>query len=286
MSLDRLPEMSSNPDGAVLLSVDIASNAAGAQGTRLIPPAVDMLVCCDTPPAFPHGSGGHLADQHRSYWEQAAFTVHALPTASIAYRLIKRFTDIAIVLALSPLLLPLMLGIALMVACTSVGPILYRHRRVGQFGKEFHMWKFRSMHIHGDEILRDYLERNPSAAEEWRQSHKLKRDPRVTPIGRFLRCNSLDGLPQFINVLSGSMSLVGPRPIVDEEVRKYADSYFFYTSAKPGLSGLWQVSGRSNLSYDQRVVFDKTYVCGWSLAMDFSILLRTASAVWKKQGAL
>jgi lipopolysaccharide/colanic/teichoic acid biosynthesis glycosyltransferase len=141
------------------------------------------------------------------------------------------------------------------------------------------------MHVHGEEILASYLQNNPAAAKEWVHSQKLKDDPRVTPIGRMLRRSSLDELPQFLNVLLGSMSLVGPRPIVESEVERYAENYLFYTSAKPGLSGLWQVSGRSSVSYDERVQFDKDYVCGWTLGLDLRILWRTAIAVWRKQGA-
>ena len=142
------------------------------------------------------------------------------------------------------------------------------------------------MYVNGDEILRNYLQVNPEAAREWTQSRKLKIDPRVTRLGRLLRRTSLDELPQFLNILAGSMSLVGPRPIVSAEKAQYRDAYFFYASAKPGLTGLWQVSGRSNLTYHQRVALDEEYIRSWNLALDMQILWRTAGVVWDSHGAV
>lgn len=284
MSLDRLQETSGVSVKGVTLPLSIASGALPIWHDQAFMPASDALVHFEALIPLTRAAG-QPAGRNRSSWDEAAFAVHSLRSNCIAYRLVKRILDIVIVVALSPLLVPLMIGIALLVRRSSVGPILYRHRRIGRFGKEFTMWKFRSMHVQGDDILRNYFEQNPGAAEEWRRSHKLKDDPRITSIGRFLRSNSLDELPQFINVLLGSMSLVGPRPIVEEEVRKYGESYFFYTSAKPGLSGLWQVSGRCSIAYEERVALDKDYIRNWSLGMDLGILWRTAGAVWLKQGA-
>jgi lipopolysaccharide/colanic/teichoic acid biosynthesis glycosyltransferase len=142
------------------------------------------------------------------------------------------------------------------------------------------------MYVNGTQILRSHLQENPEAAREWTQTRKLKVDPRVTRIGKILRRTSLDELPQFLNVLVGSMSLVGPRPIVCAERTNYRDAYFFYTSAKPGLTGLWQVSGRSDLSYHQRVKLDEEYVRGWRLGLDIMILWRTAGVVWGAKGAV
>ena len=142
------------------------------------------------------------------------------------------------------------------------------------------------MYVNGEQILRKHLQADPEAAREWEQTRKLRVDPRVTPLGKFLRRTSLDELPQFFNILVGSMSLVGPRPIVLAEKTNYREAYFFYASAKPGLTGLWQVSGRSDLSYHQRVKLDAEYVRGWRLSLDLNILWRTAGVVWGAKGAV
>lgn len=224
--------------------------------------------------------------QNGSEWEQISLAIHKLRTHGFQYWLLKRILDIFVVCALLPCLLPLCLIVAAIVWISSPGPVLYRQTRVGRFGKEFSLWKFRSMYIDGDAILREHLKANPEAAAEWARSHKLAVDPRITKLGSFLRRTSLDELPQFLNVVMGSMSLVGPRPIVSDEKVRYRDSYFFYASAKPGLSGLWQVSGRSDLSYDRRVALDEEYVRRWNIALDLSILWRTAGAVWRSEGAV
>jgi exopolysaccharide production protein ExoY len=148
------------------------------------------------------------------------------------------------------------------------------------------LWKFRSMYVNSDEILRNHLQANDEAAREWTRSRKLKMDPRVTKLGNLLRRSSLDELPQFLNVLAGDMSLVGPRPIVSAEKSQYRDAYFFYASARPGLTGLWQVSGRSDLTYHQRVVLDEVYIRRWNLALDIQILWRTAKVVCQSKGAV
>jgi lipopolysaccharide/colanic/teichoic acid biosynthesis glycosyltransferase len=221
-----------------------------------------------------------------SDWEQISFAVHKLPTNGVYYCLGKRVMDIITVCVFLPYLVPLFLIVGLIVRLSSPGPVLYRQRRIGRFGREFTLWKFRSMYCNSDEILCKYLGANPEAALEWKRTHKLRNDPRVTRLGSFLRRTSLDELPQFLNVLLGSMSLVGPRPIVFAEKAQYRESYFFYASAKPGLTGLWQVSGRSNLSYLQRVSLDVEYIRGWKLGLDLQILWRTAGAVWASKGAV
>jgi exopolysaccharide production protein ExoY len=226
------------------------------------------------------------ASRNGSEWERISLAVHRLRTNCLRYRLVKRALDILLVSALLPFLLPLFLIVALMVKIGSSGPVLYGQRRIGRFGREFKLWKFRSMCVNGEEVLRQHLKTNPAAAREWAESRKLRDDPRVTKIGRLIRRTSLDELPQFINILAGHMSLVGPRPIVAAERAQYRDAYFFYASAKPGLSGLWQVSGRSDLSYDQRVALDEHYVRRWNIALDVKILLRTAAAVWGSRGAV
>jgi len=147
------------------------------------------------------------------------------------------------------------------------------------------MWKFRTMCVNSTEVLDEYLRAHPEARAEWYATRKLRRDPRVTSIGNFLRRYSLDELPQVWNVLVGTMSLVGPRPIVAAEVEKYGERFQFYCRVKPGLTGLWQVSGRSELSYDARVALDCEYVRRWSLFRDLIILTKTFTAVIKQDGA-
>jgi lipopolysaccharide/colanic/teichoic acid biosynthesis glycosyltransferase len=207
------------------------------------------------------------------------------PAVTFRYRVVKRCFDVSLVLVASPLILLAVAVIAAMVALSSPGPIFYSHRRIRKNGAFFSMWKFRTMCLNSAEILEDYLARNPTARAEWNKSHKLRRDPRITPIGSFLRRYSLDEVPQFWNVLMGQMSLVGPRPIVAAEVEKYSDGFNCYCRVKPGLTGLWQVSGRSGLDYEERVALDCEYVHRWSLHKDFVILLKTFSSVIRQDGA-
>jgi Undecaprenyl-phosphate galactose phosphotransferase WbaP len=165
------------------------------------------------------------------------------------------------------------------------GPTLFRHNRLGAHMRMFPCLKFRTMHVNGDAILAQHLATNPEAAAEWATVQKLRNDPRITLVGRFLRKTSLDELPQLINVLRGEMSLVGPRPIVTSEVSFYGDSIDYYSRAKPGLTGLWQVSGRNNTSYPKRVQLDVWYVKNWSFWHDIVILMKTVPAVLLRRGA-
>ncbi|HUX66481.1 MAG TPA: exopolysaccharide biosynthesis polyprenyl glycosylphosphotransferase [Terriglobales bacterium] len=174
---------------------------------------------------------------------------------------------------------PLLAGLALAVACTSRGPLFYRQSRLGRDGRPFQILKFRSMVRDADAHLATVLARDAEAQQEFATSFKLKRDPRVTPAGRFLRRHSLDEVPQLWNVLRGDMSLVGPRPIVEAEVRLYGDVYPIVASVRPGMTGIWQISGRSDVSYESRCGFDVAYVREWSLWRDIAVLLRTVSAV-------
>jgi len=194
--------------------------------------------------------------------------------------------DIFLVLAASPLILLAVGLVAAMVALSSPGPIFYSHRRIRKNGGFFSMWKFRTMCVNSAEILEEYLAANPEARAEWNKAHKLRHDPRITPIGAFLRRYSLDEIPQFWNVLMGQMSLVGPRPIVAAEVEKYGEGGFScYCRVKPGLTGLWQISGRSGLDYVERVGLDCSYVNRWSMHRDCVILLKTFSSVIRQEGA-
>lgn len=158
------------------------------------------------------------------------------PQRRFAYRVVKRTLDILLVLAMLPLLLLLCAGIAALIRITSPGPIFFSHRRIRRHGAFFSMWKFRTMCVNSAEVLEDHLREHPAARAEWRKNHKLKDDPRITKVGNFLRRTSLDELPQFWNVLAGTMSLVGPRPIVAAEVEKYGEYFSDYCAVKPGIT--------------------------------------------------
>jgi Undecaprenyl-phosphate galactose phosphotransferase WbaP len=197
---------------------------------------------------------------------------------------IKRVGEILLASALLVLLLPLFLIFALIIRIDG-GPTLYGQVRVGRGGRPFRCFKFRSMVHHADKVLADLLARDPAAAREWERDFKLKNDPRITKLGHFLRSSSLDELPQLLNVLRGEMSFVGPRPIVEAEVERYQEDIDLYYLVRPGITGLWQVSGRNDVSYDERVALDARYVLNWSLKFDLLIMLRTLPAVMRKSGA-
>ena len=200
-------------------------------------------------------------------------------------RFVKRGLDIALTAIGAILLTPLLFALALGVKLTSPGPIFYNQERIGLAGRRFRAWKFRSMVLDADRVLAGYLREHPEMQEEWDQTHKLKRDPRVTRIGRLLRKTSLDELPQLWNVFRGEMSLVGPRPIVDAEIDKYGSAYGLYLRVLPGITGLWQVSGRNNTTYQERVRLDMSYVRNWSPWLDLCILARTIRVVFLAEGA-
>jgi len=200
-------------------------------------------------------------------------------------RITKRCMDLVASLIGGILLLPLLFYIAVAVKMSSRGPILYRHDRIGKDGRHFKAWKFRSMFENSSDVLEYYMEQHPEFREEWEKDHKLRYDPRVTRIGRFIRKTSLDELPQIWNVIRGEMSLVGPRPIVTAEVEKYGPYYGLYTMVTPGITGLWQVSGRNNTTYDERVQLDAYYVRNWSPWLDMYLLIRTIRIVLFADGA-
>jgi Undecaprenyl-phosphate galactose phosphotransferase WbaP len=180
---------------------------------------------------------------------------------------------------------PLLLTIAVLIKLDSPGPVLFGHRRVGARDKHFLCWKFRTMHVDAERMLNECLQRHPSLQAEWEKNQKLRDDPRVTRIGRFLRKTSLDELPQLWNVFRGEMSLTGPRPIVDAEVSKYEKEYELYRRIRPGMSGSWQVGGRSEVDYKARVAMDSYYVRNWSVWLDIIILVRTVKIVLFSRGA-
>lgn len=198
---------------------------------------------------------------------------------------IKRCMDMGIVLIGGTLIVPFLLVIAVLVKITSPGPVLYGHTRLGLNGKHFKAYKFRSMAADAEARLHTLLASDPKIREEWEARHKLKDDPRVTKIGKFLRETSLDEFPQLINVLKGEMSLVGPRPIVDDEIEKYGEDFSRIFSVKPGMSGLWQVSGRSDTDYAERVSFDTYYLQSWSVWLDWWVLYKTVGVVLRGKGA-
>lgn len=181
--------------------------------------------------------------------------------------------------------LPFFILIPVLIKLTSRGPVFYRQERLGTDGKPFRIWKFRSMYADADERLKNLLASDPQVRREWEQNFKLAKDPRITLLGRFLRKTSLDELPQIFNVFTGEMALIGPRPIVAGEVHYYGDAYPIFSSVKPGVTGLWQVSGRSDTDYTRRVALDTHYVLNWSPWMDIWIFLRTIYAVLFMRGA-
>jgi exopolysaccharide production protein ExoY len=191
----------------------------------------------------------------------------------------KRLMDILVATLALILAAPIMLVIAAFILAADGRPVIFAHRRIGFAGRPFDCYKFRTMRPDASEVLQKYLADNPDGAREWRERKKLKHDPRITLFGKLLRVSSLDELPQFFNVLRGDMSCVGPRPIVAEELPLYGTSVSDYLSARPGITGLWQVSGRSSIGYAERVALDSRYVRNWSLHRDLLILLRTAFAV-------
>ncbi|WLS05854.1 sugar transferase [Shinella oryzae] len=208
-------------------------------------------------------------------------TAGAPPVGGIS----KRSFDILVALAALILLSPIFLLIMALVKYTDGGSIFYGHRRIGYNGTTFRCLKFRTMAENGDALLQQYFEENPEALEEWRTTRKLQDDPRVTVLGTVLRKLSLDELPQLINILKGEMSIVGPRPVVEDELELYEASAVYYLRSRPGLTGLWQVSGRNDVSYAARIAFDTHYVRNWSLTRDLVIVVRTIPAVCLSRGS-
>jgi Undecaprenyl-phosphate galactose phosphotransferase WbaP len=198
---------------------------------------------------------------------------------------LKRGIDIALALAFGLLVGPLCLLLAILSKIDSPGPIFYSQRRIGLKGRTFQAWKFRSMVTNSKEMLERHLAANPAARVEWEQSQKLKNDPRVTRVGKILRKTSMDELPQVWNVLKGEMSFVGPRPIVENEVHFYGERFELYKRVRGGITGLWQVSGRSDTTYEERVTLDAFYARNWSVWLDLCIIFRTFSVVLFGKGA-
>jgi len=224
--------------------------------------------------------------------ETSVFDLGGLACVEIGHRLLsplprlaKRAYEVVLTATLLALLAPLLLLLVAAVRLSSEGPAFYGQRRIGYRGRSFTAWKLRTMRRDADLVLEHYLAAHPEMRAEWQRDHKLRRDPRVTPLGRLLRVTSLDELPQLWNVLNGEMSLVGPRPIVRAEIPRYGPKFALYRRVRPGLSGLWQVSGRNNTSYEERVRLDEFYVRNWSIWLDLWIAARTVKTVLFREGA-
>jgi undecaprenyl-phosphate galactose phosphotransferase len=200
-------------------------------------------------------------------------------------RAIKSVFDKVLSVILFILFLPLLLILYVIVYISSKGDPIYKQKRVGEGGRRFNIYKFRTMRVDADKMLEEILENDPVKKAEWEKEFKLKEDPRITKVGKFLRRTSLDELPQLFNVFQGKMSLVGPRPIIEDEIPKYGEYFDYFTAVKPGITGLWQVSGRNDIPYDERVRLDVWYVRNWSMELDIMILVKTAAIVLMRKGS-
>ena len=200
-------------------------------------------------------------------------------------RWIKTIFDYVLTVTGTIAISPVLIVIALWIYKDSPGPVIFKHRRIGKNGKEFNCYKFRSMCVDAKEKLEQLLANDPEARAEWEKDFKLKNDPRITKSGAFLRKTSLDELPQIFNVLKGEMSLVGPRPIIRDEMQRYGEYIDDYLMVKPGITGMWQVSGRSDTGYKERVQLDSWYVRNWSVWLDVMLLWRTMKIVVQRKGA-
>ncbi len=199
--------------------------------------------------------------------------------------LLKRILDFTVAGVLLLLAIPFSVLIALAIVLDSRGPVLFAHSRIGKGNRPFRLYKFRTMVRNADAVLEEYLSAHPDLRAEWNETHKLKNDPRVTRVGRLLRRSSLDELPQLLSVLRGEMSMVGPRPIVVDEIAKYGKLFDLYVQVRPGLTGLWQASGRTDTSYRTRIALDRRYLQERTLGMDLFLLLKTIRVVLLGHGA-
>jgi exopolysaccharide production protein ExoY len=251
--------------------------------------------------ALRHGVDARIADSDKSWYSCRA--IESRVSASGAYQdsseangvesqarhpiggMAKRAFDVVAAFAAIAALLPLFAIVCLAVYVECPGAVVFRQRRIGFDGREFTCLKFRTMALNAERALREYLANNEDARREWQTTHKLRNDPRITGFGRFLRRSSLDELPQLFNILMGHMSIVGPRPIVAAEVPLYREHFTDYANARPGLTGLWQVSGRNTIGYPQRVAYDVEYLRNWSFSRDLRIILATVMHVWEGNGA-
>lgn len=206
-------------------------------------------------------------------------------TTRSADEILSRILDVVIVIAVLIFTGPLLIVLALVVKLSDGGPAVFSHPRVGRNGKTFKCLKFRSMVLNAEAQLQHLLATDASARLEWQTDQKLRRDPRITPLGQFLRKSSLDELPQLFNVLAGDMSIVGPRPIVQSEIVRYGRGYRYYCMVRPGITGLWQVSGRNNTTYFRRVALDRLYARSKCVTLNAKIIVKTIPAVLLRDGS-
>jgi len=197
----------------------------------------------------------------------------------------KRFFDLTLAILILPITLPILLVLMVLIKISSRGPAVFKSERIGIGGSRFQCLKLRTMCVHAEEKLQVVLRKNPTLRAEWEKDHKLKKDPRITKVGRVIRALSLDEIPQIFNVIKGEMSFVGPRPIVEAEISKYGKSYKYYTRVKPGITGIWQINGRNDTTYENRVAMDKHYSQSLNFLTDLKIIIKTVPAALSKKGA-
>lgn len=201
----------------------------------------------------------------------------------LVYRTIKKITDKVLSVLGLIVLSPVFLILAIIIKLDSKGPVFFKHRRIGKNGKEIYIYKFRTMHPNAEDMIKNF---NEEQMKEFRESYKLQDDPRITKIGDILRKTSLDELPQIWNILKGDLSIIGPRPVIEEELKKYGENKEKFLSVTPGLTGYWQANGRSSTTYEERMEMELYYIDNCSLMMDIKIFFKTIISVLKKEGAV
>ena len=199
------------------------------------------------------------------------------------YKVLKRIADIIGGIIGLILLSPVFLILAICIKIDSKGPVIFAHKRIGKKGKEFNMYKFRSMYENAEEMIENF---NEEQKREWQENFKLENDPRITKVGKFLRKTSLDELPQIVNIIKGDLSIIGPRPVIGEELEKYGKNKEKFLSITPGLTGYWQANGRSNTTYEERMQMELYYIDNQSLRLDIKVFFKTIVSVIKKEGAM
>lgn len=207
----------------------------------------------------------------------------AKKASKINYMSVKRVFDLVISTIGLIILSPIFLILAIIVKLDSKGPVFFAHTRYGKNGKKFKMYKFRTMYENAQDMINDFT---PEQMKEWKENFKLQDDPRITKVGKFLRKTSLDELPQIVNIMKGDLSIIGPRPVIEEELEKYGENKEKFLSVKPGLTGYWQANGRSSTTYEQRMEMELYYIDHISPKLDFKIFFKTIESVIKKEGAI